>query len=215
MKALRPRPALFITGSATVYGRVKPEDLPIRETHAVRPISAYGVSKAAQELVGWQYRDSDGFRVWVSRSFNAAGPRQSPDFFLPHLCREVARREAGLEPNTPVPVGSLDVGRDYLDVRDMVRACADLAETPEAEGQPVNVCSGRPVVLRTMADHVRRLARVPIEIRTDENRVPASQDSVAYGDPRLLAELTGFAPRHGIEETVEAVLEYQRRRARD
>jgi hypothetical protein len=66
-----------------------------------------------------------------------------------------------------------------------------------------------------MADHVRRLARVPIEIRTDENRVPASQDSVAYGDPRLLAELTGFAPRHGIEETVEAVLEYQRRRARD
>ena len=213
MKPLDPRPALFMVGSATVYGRVAPADLPIREEHALRPISPYGVAKAAQELCGWQYRDAEGFRVFVTRSFNAAGPRQSADFFLPHLCREVARREAGLEPNTPVPVGTLDVGRDYLDVRDMVRACADLSETPEAEGRPVNVCSGRPVRLREMADLVRSLARVPVTIRTDENRVPASQDNLAYGDPRLLAGLTGFAPRHRIEETVEAVLEYQRRQA--
>ena len=210
VRRLDPRPELFITGSAAVYGRVAAADLPIRETRSMRPISSYGAAKAAQELYGWQYRDGFGLRVFVTRSFNAAGPRQSPDFFLPHVCREVARREAGADRGLPVPVGSLDVERDYLDVRDMVRAYAALAQTPAAEGKPVNVCSGRTVRLRTVADLVRSLARVPVSFATDAGRVPASQADVLVGDPGLLASLTGFAPRIPVEDTVAAVLEYPR-----
>jgi GDP-4-dehydro-6-deoxy-D-mannose reductase len=211
MKALAPRPALFITGSATVYGRVAAGDLPIRETHATRPISSYGAAKAAQELYAWQYRESDGFRVFVTRSFNAAGPRQSTDFFLARLCHEVARREAGLERDVPVRLGGLDGQRDFLDVRDMARAFAAIAETPAAEGQPVNVCSGEPVSLRAMAETVRSLARVPVTLEEDPSRVPVSQDAVVCGSVERLKVLTGFVPRIPLRETIGDVLEYQRR----
>jgi len=215
IKRLKRRPELFITGSAAVYGRVAAADLPVREESPLRPNSSYGVAKAAQELYGWQYRESAGLRVFITRSFNATGPRQSPDFFLPHVCREVARREAGQEAGRPVPVGSLDVERDYLDVRDMVRAYEALAGASAAEGRPVNVCSGRTVRLSEIAERVRGAARVAVSFETDPARVPLSQADVIVGDPGRLASLTGFAPRHRIDDTVGEVLEYERRLVRD
>jgi GDP-4-dehydro-6-deoxy-D-mannose reductase len=210
MKALSPKPALFVTGSAAVYGRVAPGDLPIREDHPMRPISSYGAAKAAQEVYAWQYRESAGFRVFVTRSFNAAGPRQSTDFFLSRLCCEVARREAGFDAGEPIHVGSLEDERDFLDVRDMVRAFAMLASTPAAEGRPVNVCSGERTALRAMAEEVRKLARVAVTLDEDPGRVPRSQDSVVYGSVERLKALTGFVPGRKLSETIAEALEYHR-----
>lgn len=213
LRKLANRPAVLVAGSATAYGRVAASDLPIREEQPLHPLSAYGVAKAAQELYAWQYRATDGFRVVVTRTFNSTGPRQGTDFFLPRLCREVARREAGFDRDVPIRVGDLEVQRDFLDVRDVARAYAVLALSTAVEGRPVNVCSGAGIRLADMARMVTGLARVDVRLAPDPGLVPASQDAVVVGDAGRLRALTGFVPRIPLSQTVADVLADQRRSA--
>ena len=49
-----PKARIVTIGSAEVYGTVAREELPVRETHPLRPETPYGVSKAAADLVAEQ-----------------------------------------------------------------------------------------------------------------------------------------------------------------
>src|SRR6476661_8566570 len=57
------QPLLLFPSSAAVYGR--PEQSPVKEDAAVRPISPYGFHKAACELLAWEYADCFGQRIIV------------------------------------------------------------------------------------------------------------------------------------------------------
>jgi GDP-4-dehydro-6-deoxy-D-mannose reductase len=70
----------LIVSSNEVYGLVGPGDLPITETAPLRPNSPYGVSKVAQDMMGYQYYASHHLPVIRARSFNHLGPGQSDDF---------------------------------------------------------------------------------------------------------------------------------------
>src|SRR6185369_1375652 len=41
--------------SSEEYGMVYPDEVPIRETNPLRPLSPYAVSKVAQDMLGYQY----------------------------------------------------------------------------------------------------------------------------------------------------------------
>src|SRR5579883_1395051 len=60
---------LFI-GSGDVYGNVVTAEMPIRESNLLRPINPYAVSKAAAELLCYQWSITAGFAVMMARSFN-------------------------------------------------------------------------------------------------------------------------------------------------
>ncbi|MEP7188051.1 MAG: GDP-mannose 4,6-dehydratase, partial [Roseiflexaceae bacterium] len=70
VRAHAPTARVHVAGSSAEYGWVAPDEVPIAETHALRPASPYGVSKVTQELLGLQYHDSYGLHVLVTRSFN-------------------------------------------------------------------------------------------------------------------------------------------------
>ena len=48
-------PRVLVIGSSEEYGLVCPDELPIRETNPLRPLSPYAVSKVAQDMMGYQY----------------------------------------------------------------------------------------------------------------------------------------------------------------
>ena len=48
-------PAIQIACSSEEYGLVKPNEIPIKETNPLRPLSPYGVSKLAMDFLGYQY----------------------------------------------------------------------------------------------------------------------------------------------------------------
>ena len=73
-------PVIHIAGSSEEYGMVFPEEVPIEETHTLRPLSPYGVSKVAQDLLGYQYFKSYGLRIVRTRAFNHTGPRRGEVF---------------------------------------------------------------------------------------------------------------------------------------
>lgn len=145
-----PEARVLVASSADTYGRVEPHELPVVEDTLQRPVSPYAASKVAQEAVALQYARSFGLRVVVTRSFNAIGPGQSTAFALPSFASQIAQgARAGKD--VCLRVGNLGVERDFVDVRDVVRAQVMLIEG-DTFGCAFNICSAHPVRLRDALD---------------------------------------------------------------
>jgi GDP-D-mannose dehydratase len=72
LEAVRVLPVdrFIVVGSSEEYGMVYEDELPIRESNPLRPLSPYAVSKVAQDMMGYQYFKSYGLPIVRSRAFN-------------------------------------------------------------------------------------------------------------------------------------------------
>jgi GDP-4-dehydro-6-deoxy-D-mannose reductase len=199
---------LLSVGSNEEYGLVRPDDLPIRETTPARPNSPYGVSKAAQDLLGLQYFLSYGLPIIRVRPFNHIGPRQNDRFVAQAFARQIAEAEAGLRPAT-IQVGNLDAARDFSDVRDVVRAYHLLMEQGQP-GEVYNVGSGTPHKVHELLDLLLSLSQVTIRVETDPERLRPSDVPISYADISKITATVGWTPRIPFEQSVYDVLTYWR-----
>jgi GDP-4-dehydro-6-deoxy-D-mannose reductase len=140
VRALGLDPVIQIACSSEQYGLVLPDEVPIKETNPLRPLSPYAVSKVGQDFLGYQYFQSYGLKVVRTRGFNHTGPRRGDVFVTSNFARQIARIELGLAPPV-IRVGNLDAVRDFTDVRDMVRAYW-LAVTRARPGEAYNIATG-------------------------------------------------------------------------
>lgn len=205
-------PAIHIACSSAEYGFIRPEEVPITEDHALRPLSPYGVSKVAQELLGYQYHANFGLRTFMTRSFNHIGPRQGDRCSVQTFCQQVAEAEAGLR-EPVVYVGNLTPRRDFSDARDVVRALWLLAEGG-APGETYNLCSGRAPTIQEVLDLVLEQARVKVEVRVDPARLRPADEPILLGDNTKLCRCTGWAPEIPLRQSVGDILSFWRDRLR-
>lgn len=201
-----------LASSAEVYGR-SAGDRPITEQAEVAPVSPYGVSKAAQELVARMYSASRGLPSIVLRLFNLVGPGQSPAFAASSFARQVAEIEHGLR-RPVLAVGDLRAVRDFTDVRDAARAFR-LVSLHGAPGAVYNLCSGTAVPVQDLLDILLALATRPIQVEIDEARLRTADIAVLCGDPARLHDACGWRPEIGLEQTMADLLGWWRRRIGD
>ena len=90
---------VVIIGSAEQYGQVPEKLLPITEDTPLQPVSPYGASKAAAEMLGSYMVRGRDFPVVLVRAFNHLGPGQSDRLVASAIARQVAENErsGGLE----------------------------------------------------------------------------------------------------------------------
>jgi GDP-4-dehydro-6-deoxy-D-mannose reductase len=203
-----PQARVHIAGTSAQYGAVRPDEVPIAETHPMRPSSPYGVSKVAAELSGLQYHDNFGLHVVVTRSFNHVGPRQGDRCSIQTFCQQMAAIEAGRQ-EPVLHVGNLEPRRDFTHTRDVARALWLLIErgTP---GQVYNLCAGRATRIGDIVQLVVERGRVPVEVRVDPARLRPSDEPILLGDNTKLRAATGWAPTIAIPEIVDELLAYWR-----
>lgn len=205
------RPRVVVSSSAEVYGRVDPSRLPVTEEEPLDPITPYGVSKAAQDLIARQYFQAHGLSTIRLRLFNHTGPRRPSTFALSGFARQVAEIERARRPAL-VKVGDLEVVRDFSDVRDVVGAYW-LAAVHAEPGSVFNVCSGEPHRLGEALDLLASLSHRPFRVETDPGRLRPVDVPALYGDPRRLAAATGWTREIPFEQTVADLLDWWRSRA--
>jgi len=192
--------------SSEVYGNASGESA-LREDAPLRPVTPYGASKAAADLLALQMHLADGLDVVRVRPFGHTGPGQSDQFVVPALAMRIARAERdGVD---EIPVGSLDAVRDLSDVRDVVRAYRLLALEGVA-GEAYNVCSGTGVSIREIAETLLGHARRDIRLVTDPALVRAVDAPRMVGDNAKLRAGTGWAPEYPLHQTLADVLEAAR-----
>jgi GDP-4-dehydro-6-deoxy-D-mannose reductase len=200
-------PRVVVILSSEVYGNAPPGAGPLREDAPLRPVTPYGASKAAADLVALQMHLADRLDVVRVRPFGHTGPGQSDQFVVPALAMRIARAERdGVD---EIPVGSLDAVRDLSDVRDVVRAYRLLAVSGEA-GDVYNVCSGVGVSIREIADTLLAHATRPIRLVTDPALVRPVDAPRMVGDNTRLRERTGWTPEFPLARTLADVLEAAR-----
>ena len=201
-------PKVLIVGSSAEYGIVNEGKLPISESNPLRPINHYGVSKVAQNLLGFQYFKSYGLKMICVRPFNLIGPGQSADFVCGALAKQIVKVEKGTrEPE--ILVGNLAPERDFVDVRDVVLAYWRLM-LAGSYGEVYNIGSGRCYSIREVLEILLREADVKIEIKQDKKRMRQSDIPRQISDISKIKNETGWAPRIPLEESLRDVLDHFR-----
>ncbi|MGH9126656.1 MAG: GDP-mannose 4,6-dehydratase [Acidimicrobiales bacterium] len=203
-----PGARVVLVSSVEVYGVVPAAELPLTEDCPFRPATPYAASKAAAELAGLQAHLGWGLDVVRVRPFNHTGPGQADRFFAPAMARQIV--EGQRRGVTELLTGNLEVRRDLLDVRDVVRAYRLLAENGAA-GDVYNVCTGTSVALTDVVQQLVSLVGWPMVVRTDPARLRPVDLPDLRGDPARLVQATGWQPEFGLGETLRDVVEYWRR----
>jgi len=203
-------PLIQVAGSSEEYGMVYPDEVPMKESNPLRPLSPYAVSKVAQEMLAYQYHQSYGLKTIVSRGFNHSGPRRGENFVDSSFARQIALIEKGLQ-EPVIYVGDLASKRDFTDVRDMVRAYWLLLDkcTP---GDVYNIGSENTRSMREVLDMLLSLTRVDVEVCVDPTRLRPSDVKILWADCSRFKEATGWQARIPYEQTLRDLLDYWRAR---
>jgi len=207
LQAVGDAARVLIVSSAEVYGAVPEAEQPLRESRALRPCNPYAASKAAAEMLAVEASLSGRCDAVVARSFNHTGPGQDARFSLPSFARQLAAIGRG-EGEPVLRVGNLSARRDFLDVRDVVRAYRVLAERG-ARGEVYNVCSGQARSIRSLVDEMVSISGTGARVEVDEARVRPVDVPVLRGDPARLHAL-GWAPEIPLERTLADLLACER-----
>jgi len=196
--------------SSEEYGLVLPNEVPIRETNPLRPLSPYAVSKVTQDMLGYQYWMSWKVDSVRTRGFNHEGPRRGPVFVASDFAKQIADIEKGRKPAV-LSVGNLEARRDFSDVRDFVRAYWLALEKCEA-GEVYNICSGKAWSIREVLDLLLGMTKTRIEVKQDPARLRPSDVPILLGDNSKFVKATGWQPTIPFEQTLRDMLEYWRAR---
>ncbi|MEK7543347.1 MAG: GDP-mannose 4,6-dehydratase [Patescibacteria group bacterium] len=203
-------PVIQIACSSEEYGLVLPDEIPIKETNPLRPLSPYAVSKVAMDYLGYQYHRSYGLKIIRTRGFNHTGPRRGETFVTSNFAKQVAMIEKGKQ-EPIIQVGNLDSQRDWTDVRDMVRGYLMAVEKCDA-GEVYNICTGKAVKVADMLKLLLSYSQVKVEMKEDPSRMRPSDVPVLIGDNTKFVQKTGWKPEISFEKTMEDLLNYWRER---
>ncbi len=199
-----PRARVLAVTTSEIYGPCERPDQRMREDAPFRPVSPYGLSKAAADDLAREFGAAHGLDVVRVRPFGHAGPGQTPRFVIPSWAYQVAQAERGLaEP--VIRVGNLEVVRDLSDVRDVVRGYAAMIERA-ARGEAYNLCRGEGVLLSDVVHRFAALARVPVRVEVDPARLRPADLPVLVGDPTRAREECGWAVTIPLQQMLEDVL---------
>jgi GDP-4-dehydro-6-deoxy-D-mannose reductase len=213
LEALQAAPSaarLLYTSTSFVYGASSSEEQPVRENHPLRPLTPYGASKAAGEIISLQHARQTGREVVIARAFQHTGPGHVGAYAMADWAHQLAEIEAGSGSGV-IRCGNIDVERDYLDVRDVASAYRILATEGRA-GEVYNVSSDVPRTMRFLLEGLIQAFGVEVEIEVDPKRLRRVDQPVFYGDSSKARTEVGWSPSFEIEQTLADLADFWRTR---
>ena len=203
-------PRVVLASSGSVYGNQPAQ--PVHERLQPSPQSPYAITKIAAEHYLFMLGRLYGCEAVALRVFNAYGPGQRiPPAHAPVVPLFLRRALTG---GSLVVHGNGSQTRDFVHIDDVVRALLAAATVPEADGQVINIGSGRETSVQDLARVVGSVAGRAPSIIYNESQSPGVARLVA--DISLARRLLGYEPRVGLEQGLSGLLktdaQFERRR---
>lgn len=196
-------PRVVVTSTSEVYGT--PLFVPIDEKHPYQAQSPYAASKAAADMLSLSYVKSYDVPAVIVRPFNTYGPRQSARAIIPAIISQALEKDE-------ISLGSLEPRRDFLYVKDTVRAFLAAAEDDSSIGEVYNFGSGADVSIGELAELILGIMDRDIPIRNETERVRPEKSEVScllcnYGKAE---KGLGWIPHTTLESGLIATINYIR-----
>ena len=167
---------LSVAGSCLEYGL---QSGALSEKMPTAPVTAYGKAKDALRVDLERLHEGRPFNLTWGRIFYLYGDGQAPGSLIPQLEAAIARGDAAFN------MSGGEQLRDYLPVETAAGYLADLALNGQDNGI-VNVCSGRPISVRELAEGVVAKHASPISLNLGHFPYADYEPMAFWGDRRKL-----------------------------
>jgi len=201
-------PNVIAISSSAIYGdalqKYSIDNLP-DETCELLPLHPYGVSKAAEDLLCYQYFKNFGIKTMRIRLFNCTGRNKDQD-----ITGDFAKRAVKLEREggNKLVVGNLTALRAILDVRDLCSALYILNEKGTA-GEAYNICSSHIFRMDHVVECLEQIMGVKYELVQDPKLLRPADEALYAGRCDKIKAL-GWKEEYEYIDTVRAAVEYWR-----
>jgi GDP-4-dehydro-6-deoxy-D-mannose reductase len=185
--------------------------MPIKPDYPLQPVSPYGASKAAADIVSHQYQRAFGLPVVRVRAFTHTGPRQQTGFAIPDFCSQIAAIEKRKgRAKGVIRVGDLSAKRDLSDVRDIVDGYR-LAAEKGTPGESYILASGKADKVENFLQVLLDNSKARIEVKIDKKLLRPIEVPLLIGSISKAKRELGYQPRTPIDKTLVDTLDYWRR----
>lgn len=211
LEALRqfaPQARILYVSSSDVYGGLAPRKKSYSEEDTIEPVNPYALTKISGELLARFYARIEDLDIVLARPFPHTGPGQSAKFVCPDWALQIAQIEKGVR-EPVMRVGNTDIQRDFLDVRDVVRAYVLLMEKGQ-QGEVYNICSGRAMALKDVLGILLSLTPVKIDVKVDPQKLRKTDIPLLVGNNQKIQATTSWEPKISMEQTLQDLLDYWR-----
>jgi len=195
--------------SSAEYGFVTEKEVPIMESHSLKPLHPYGVSKVAQEMLAYQYYRNFGIKSIGVRIFNTTGPKKVND-----VCSDFTRRlieiEKYINTKKELRVGNLEARRAITDVRDTIRAFV-LALDKATAGETYNLSGETVYSVQEIVDILRSLVGFEFRVWQDRELIRPTDEPIIYGSSEKFKQETGWKQEIPLRDTLRDMLDYWRK----
>jgi UDP-glucose 4-epimerase len=201
-----PSVKVVFASTRQIYG--KPDYLPVREDHLLRPVDVNGINKMAGEWYHILYNNVCGVRSCALRLTNTYGPRMrikdARQTFLGIWIR------LALE-GKPFEVWEGGQLRDFTFVDDAVDALLLAALSDQASGQVFNLGGDRVISLKELGDLVVKIngsgEYVQRSYPSDRKRIDIGD---YYADYSCIQSTLGWKPRVPLEQGLARTFAFYR-----
>jgi GDP-4-dehydro-6-deoxy-D-mannose reductase len=198
---------ILSVGSSEEYGKVAPGHLPLHEDLFVNPLSPYAVARVSQEMLSKIYCNSLGADIIITRSFNHIGPHQSEVFVISSLAKKLVTIKHSSSNDRQITVGNINIVRDFVDVRDVVKAY-DLLLHKGTKGGVYNICSGVGISIKQVLEQMMAILNFKVEPVIDETLVRPADNEIIIGSYDKIKKETGWEPKIKFKDSLIDVINY-------
>jgi len=194
-------------GSSEEYGNVNPAQLPLTEESPLNPISPYAVARVSQEMISKIYADGYGMDIIMTRSFNHIGPGQKNVFVISSFAKQLVHIANDPAASKVVTTGDLSIIRDFVDVRDVVKAYYLLLKNGK-KGEVYNICSGTGVSLQQIMDNMCAILGIAITLQQDTNLIRPNDNRIIIGSAAKIKNELDWFPGISLEKSLTDIINW-------
>jgi UDP-glucose 4-epimerase len=188
--------------SAAVYGDT--DTVPINETLPINPQSPYGAQKLASEHYLRVFYQVYGLATTTLRFFNVYGPNQDPKSqYSPVIPKFISRV---MQDVPPTIFGDGNQTRDFIFVKDIVKANLLAAESPVSNGMTLNIACGNETSVNDLADIIIRM--MGKELKPDYAPKRDGEINRSFADISLAKDILDFTPEYSLEKGLKATIDH-------
>ena len=149
---------VIIFGSAAEYGAVKITENPIPETHCIKPISVYGLTKALQSQISYYYASQYEVDIVIARVFNLAIDGLNTRLFYGKITNYINSYKHG--EIKKLYLGNLSSVRDYIGLDQAIQQIFSISHYG-IMGETYNVGSGIPTKMEDLLLSILEQNNIP------------------------------------------------------